>query len=484
MKATSIEVAGESPVLSWLVTASQQQAPWLRISPKQWHINWEMFLECCSGGKAPVSPALSKLLSLLLPTWPLERFLENGEGARSRGYHSNRPIAVVEQGEAFALGEDLSLALRTVIASLDELNLALEAVQRRSSSSAHEGRILRETRHLIQQCLAYRGIKWLRQDIRVGYCLEQRLTVSRGDMVSFLRGTPQSNGSSAASKKSSHETSWALAHRLVRSHWDCYLQLEQLVSAGIPSQPWSELSLAESIKGMARQERSLVQALTQGEEMNKEWRQENFSRFATCGRALLGLEKKSDTGRAGAGFLGTTPFNRLIELLEKILECFDSLKYCFDARYFEVLSQRVGETIRRTLAVAGAAARKTALQDREEEVTPQVLEEAIDQLIAETPLLTLLTSGFLSFYCSTPKSAMQQGGPLVLGFSPWLVSSIMAKKTLGTLPMSYLGREIFQEASEGNELSQEGNMKMLGSEVQLTGRSLWDCIQGNSLGRE
>jgi len=477
-----IEVSGNSPVLKWLVSACQESTPWLIVSADHFQIDWDMALERWrkTTGKESVPQSLSAALKNLLPAWPLSLLRELNSSAWR---HTERESLTTRTNEEpFKVHDDVRGALDVLTAALDKLLPLVDEGLGQKNRSRWGRRSLEEARPRLQAIRNLIDIRFLRRDLSIRYQLGRRLVVAKGDMTTFLKGSSSSYYYDRSNSDTHRRAeSWRLARRLVRSHADCYDRLEEMLRNGVPSQATSlsESSLAESLKQLAHLEHTLARSLASEPRQRYAGRyagfvelEQEFTSLKTLSESHHGGKETNSLGFYPGQNPKASPFGVTVALLEQVSGILKTLRSELHQKRYEVVLENVEAATKDAVGILSAANR-SIVQETHEQASAQDLDEAIDWLIAESPLLSLLVSGFLSIYTGNAK-----GSHFGLCLSPWLVTTITARKALGTLPMTYLGIDTSSEGGDGdkdNDVDDTAGVPARGAAV--SGRRLWELVQ-------
>jgi hypothetical protein len=481
--AKMINVSGDSPALKWLLAAGQDVVPWLKISPKQVQIDWDIALDHWrrSTGKEKVSPTVAAVLRSLLPEVPLSLIYELNRPSWRRDEKKESPTTQI-MGEPFLIPLDVRTAYAALDATMDTLLVFIAEAMAQKNQRDWGRKILENLCPKLQALRNVTKCCYLRKDTLIRYQLGRRLAVARADMNIFLNGSSASNRYAPfTADLQDRAESWRLTRRLIRSQVDCYERLEEMVRVGVfsPSQSLLDAPLGESWQHLGQIERALAHALNSELIAGKMIRSNGFIKFEREFANLNGLgeivaEKRS--AQSPSFFRGPnpneSPFGLALALLDELFPLIQPLREELRHKRYTAVVEHFVTTLETTAAILRRENRRL-IQEMQEPAQGEDIDAVVDWLIAESPVLTFLFSGFLSLYSENEKT--NQYG---IGLSPWLVASVTSKKFLGTLPMTYLGLDTGGEEGEKEGDGDEStNAPERGS--PMTGRRVWELVQSS-----
>lgn len=481
-----LDIAGDSSVLKWLINACQKAAPWLTLENAQIRIDWTLALKkrSFSEPSKSFSPDLESTLQNLLPQWPLSALSD----FMTRPWYASihRSFETEIKGGLLPLSPFERKTLEGLEEPLDRLISHLNNPPSSTNSRTRRGlELAQDIKPYMMDLRKRLPIQHVRCNLRVRYAIGRRLTAMRGEMIFFLKGTSPSHHNSTSDAhldRIKRREVWHLARRLVRAHAAFFEDLEDIVRHGVPGGAHdgnlSQSLLASHWRRLAKLEKALGSILAGGREHETPRDEGGFTTIQEEYETLLPKNKASTDGRKTLSHSNlfhcdeqVGPFNSLLSLLSDASHRLDAYGTLFYQNNVDIPYQAKNaiDGAIGVLRVSNAAWHKKLTQ---KSGLQEEIDEAIDWLISESPLLTLLASGFLAL--STVSRLPQR---YALSLSPWVTVIVMAQKHLGTLPMTYLGMEIggnedkSDEQDEGREDANDLHPE------HITGTQLWDQMQ-------
>lgn len=464
--AMQLRVSGNSPVLKWLVEASSEIAPWLRLEDKGLRIDWEHVLQRWrpSSPAAALPASLSRALPDLLPEWPLASLFELDTPGWQHGDRALSTSVTVEP-------EPISGPASRILDGLgDEVDQLLERIDQ----AARDDPRLETARLCLRSLREATTERHLRRTLSIRYHLSRRLVVAKADMKIFLRGSAALAPHATDTDRRRRQESWRLARGLVRAHLDLHKRLEDMVRSGVPDDgaPLAKGPLAESWRHIGHLERKLARSLTSPLKPDASKRAGGFASIHVNFDDLESLDRRGSTqsshGALGARHvmhgLGSSPFLRVLARLEEtgaillVLERSDAEL----GRAFAPFKAAATAAQSALGVLAREAAKPSALG-----VDAHALDEVIEWLIAESPLLTLLMGGFLSAYRENPE---RYG----ICLSPWLAATLTARRQVGPLPMTFLGVDPPSDSAQDEDDLAEA--AAAAKSPGMTGHGIWELF--------
>jgi hypothetical protein len=461
-----LRVSGNSPVLKWLLEASSEMTPWLHLEDRGLRIDWESVMQRWrpSSRSAALPASLSRALPRLLPEWPLASLFELDSPAWQ---HDDRALcaSITVEPEPIA-----GPAVRVLDGLGDEVDQLLERIDEVACDDAR----LETARRCLRSLREATTERHLRRTLSIRYHAIRRLVVAKADMRIFLKGSTALVPHAVGADRHRRQESWRLARGLVRAHLDLHERLEDMVRSGVPddSAPLAKGPLAESWRHIGHLERKLARSLTSPLKPDGSGRACGFASIQVDFDDIESLEGRGPA-QSGHDAFGTrhlargskaSPFVRILALLDET------------SAILLALERHVAETngILAQFKAAANAAKSTLGAHALEVAKPSALgidardlDEVIEWLIAESPLLTLLAGGFLSAYRENPE---RYG----ICLSPWLAATLTARRQVGPLPMTYLGVDPSSDMAHDEDDSAEA--EAAAKSPRMTGRGIWELF--------
>jgi len=478
----NLAIAGDSPVLHWLVAACGRAAPWLRLEADALVIDWQMLLHQKAMADAPPHTALLALL----PSLPLAIFNTAGHGSPR---HARLATFDGAYGtKTTLLPDSLRKLFSTVVAEGAALLPDLIEAQQLLPTSNHDysviyhiGLLAGALRDAVCEC----DIKAVSIYTRLGCTFDKRLLVAGGDIDRFLFGR-DSDPYGLVQTPKPHEQLRArrVARRLLRTNLEFLATLTGLTQDGTPGGlPELTPEAKESCQRLAQLERELFGLIS------------SPSRFSAAPTStfLIGVKTWATIGNDDP-----TPMNQRLRRdystrrhrglespLGYSINTLDLLESFLRPPMIAGIEARCRGMNLAKLAQAVSAAHNEAqrfdidvVQHSSEPADATTLvtsvARAIDCLIAESPLLTLFASGVLQTY--PLPSEVPGTSSYGISLSPWLVASAVATKVLGSEPMTYIDAlEVLSEEPDVDEGKRTA--KATTTKPTPSGRLLWDLAQ-------
>lgn len=428
-----INVSGNSLSLRWLVNFCEKTSPWMTLSPQGVSIDWAAaiaYRQQQEGKSFTPDPALHQAMTTMLPhiDW------------QSNSFASRTPALT------FSLEGPLTPLPRDLIESLTVLHETLDIVIRELSkfspqNSAAQWAKVQINNYLPKIKAAQKAttVATMRVVNHLSYSLRHRLIVSRSDMTTFLLGAdPSTLYYSSRMPTAAHQAeSKRLTRRLIKIHLDCFERLAEMEHRSQEEDFDSDTeAFRASWRAMGLIERSLALLINHNPLTPSRAGTPIFCRLSTSSKLASAngqfvLEREPQPSYFGPNETWSTvplyPLAHTLEGLPNWLRAIDqALPLTIMTTSIDLAITRTFDTLKH---LKEAKTEKAKIQHANS--LAHDIEEMMDWLIAESPLLTFLCSGFLTLYSdSTPSYG--------LSLSPWVTSSVFAQKAFGQLPLTYL----------------------------------------------
>ncbi len=474
---STIEVAGLSPVLRALVDSCLASSPWLKFEGNGFRIDWPLALARRSqkSGQDMPPQRLVDMLNSLLPFWSFEWLAQDSRSRRHSG-HSLEAQVATEPLKLTDENRELMVELREAIAQvtqrIDEI-----AQKQKISSRQH----LLEARKTLNQIMTSSDINDCEISLAGRYYIERRLAIGRADLIPVLMGESGHYISNRKQNLGQKSQVWDLCQKHIREQADFFCVLESYYSAtaeGCKPLSLSDARLQKSLVQLAAREKHLAYTLS-SDVAEKSGR--HFAELTLKCRAPQTAGKLPERQ-----FFNPFDYNQYPSVKDLPFQAFiNKLQPAHGIAHTAKLVAQDDELGRRLTRYEKAAnaiqfslirLRKNAEQDVPFHAFD--LEQAIDWLIADSPLLLLITAGVLKPYARFRMEQNQEHISYGIGLSPWLTATILSKKILGVLPMTYLGLHGSQE-DDGDSPAAD-NDALQAYEEPLIGRRVWEAVM-NSL---
>lgn len=479
--------AGESASLRWLVGFCLESSPWLRLDKDRIVIDWQLaFSHWQQLNPDQLLPDnIHAVMPKLMPYLSLSLVQKLSFSASAAGHMPS--LSADEQSALRPISKDLLEAMTKLGALCAEILVMVDKLQPSAKRSLHSfaGRqpgdnVRRYLEVLSRAC----GIRYLSYRWYVEYHIGYRLLPATGDVSTFLRGIGRAENDSSLNSEANQDQVVQIARRLVRAHSDLYAWLEQILLRNFDEQSLAEIcaELPASWQQLAVIERALADALLKVENQPNMMLNPKLSRFREDYLSYTSPDAQQPVEWSGASpvfqrVLKTEPsaFGEFLLLCENLAASSKELRrYATnpaDMQRLEVFSESLDDVIAMLHRDNQPLQAEMSMQ-----IDLQHINEAINSLIAYSPLLTLIASGFLSTYV-LPKD------PDGFGFclSPWVTAIVLAQKQLGHLPLTHLGisESVGEQSDSKPSIGADDGEEMLDEGPQLlTGRRVWEAISG------
>ena len=480
-----IDVSGDSPTLRWLIASCQKSAPWLKLRDGELKIDWDQALKqrAVGGSSKPISPEVLAVLKRLLPALPLK--LIRDLNLPRHAYSDRDRLSLKTFGEPTEIPSMAIEALSDLKAHIDQICVAVGQALEKKNRRDYRYDLLAKTSSMIESVGQVCDIRYVRTDLTIRYGLANRLLVYHGDMRSITKGScfDDSYLQQNAPIKQQAET-WRLAKRLVRAHADFYQKLENDVLSGIlpDVEELATSPLADAWRRLGQIECALARKLGFGLKKAASGQMSYFTSvtneykvFTTHPTEALQREANFHGDSYFRDARHDSPLSSALARLNQLPALLQRLEGELIEKSHVLLLDSATKVAKTAVKCVGRA-NHDLIKNVSTTLNPALLDEAIDWLIAESPLLTLLAAGFFKVYSTHVNSDRY-----FIALSPWVAATIVAKKQLGTLPMTYLSVDSAcdeEGEKEGEDVEHpESSRSISKRSTPITGRSLWELVQ-------
>jgi hypothetical protein len=475
-----IKVSGDSPVLGRVLTVCLEASPWLTLTQNQIEIDWPLAFSRWQEKKAkPDFPSsLIPALEALLPAWPLAW----SAYSKSHDYSEREKFTVPQNVKAFLLPEIVPVPeqVRNYVQTFElKLNELFSALKIESQSGPPETELGKFAAYL-NKFLSSGELHILKKNRTVHYDLRKRLVVMRSDVGTFVRGSFEDFYYSYGNQSDvtvQRVVSWRLAKQLVRIHGHFFEQLEALVrhSGSAASKLDYETNLAPSIERMARIERALAGLLATGDQKRSGSARSSFAQVKT---EFVHDKNIDGVDRRAPNYFGSKPPHTPLEQLAQNIEglAYELRNMRSNVNEIKVLRSEIFSAAGLAVEAVRAASQKI-YSDTSGNIEMGKISYAIDRLIMESPIFTLIASQAIT----TVFDAADESYCFCL--SPWLTTTVMARRLLKQYPMTYLAPDGVSEEGEEDVKENENpkNTSRKVSRVAVSGRRLWELATDPNL---
>lgn len=463
-----IQVSGESASLKSLLTFCLEHSPWLHWEPKCLRIDWNTYAQVAGFEQ---DQAHLSVLEELLPALPLTELFDilKPHQSLSRGFQLRcersakpevLPTPVIEalESAAAALGQVISDI--AVVLQLKGLT-----PRRRESLNTYNLRLVR------LQALG----SLARIHPKVGFCYDfgRRLALAQGDLEILLLGSNQTGSrSSNESSLRRRQVSWRLTRRLIKTQLAMYDAVETLT---LDHSTQDERQILDLCRRMAAIEQQLTCQINRG---TSSYRQEESKGFMS---AKLHLEfllrqehgkpqiQSSPLHQTGIYSKEVGPFADILHACRVGCDWLQQVRVEMHQKRFQDGLDRAHQLMEQAYQIVDREGRKVSIHPTLS-IQTKVIEQTFHRLIAETPLLTLFASGFLTLYERASESSS-----FGVGLSPWLCCSVLARKQFGTQPLTFLGPSGLLEDDDAEV--EEAPEEAVQETEPMTGRLIWERFE-------